>query len=760
MRLGRTFFLTGLSVGLAAVVAFCLILLVSEQAPSGTPIASTVLVLQASTLCAGDANLDGLRDVRDIVLVQAHILKQKTLGAQALNNADVNQDAQVDVRDIVELLLHRLGRSELESCEPVAPSEAPTIRFIAPGKGPVGTRFTLVGKDFSPVASENGVLFSRPGVGLLAEVTSVTENSLVGVVPEGLDFKLYRVSVGILGAESNGVGFEVSRSLPRLELIPSSTTVLMPPGSGKETLVIGGGTPPYKLKPLTEEDAQTVQAGLKGTVIDVTGVRNGSLTLEVEDSAGTPDVAESDVTVRDPVFQRGFQLLPHTLLAGSAPVFTLLINNRGGNLRILKTEIRLEGVEADFSRLQENAVFALGQHVVLGRPQNFQGFAVSQVESSQKVSFEARVLVDGSSVVQGRGTLEVEAGSTLFTLEPVPQPDPETLVRFSFDEQITLDHQIFRLPAAADADFEVMATFTSVSVLEGQELPLTYVRTLTHLRTVGLAEGAPRIESLVPTMGSVALLVRIEGAGFDPEPENNTVTFQSSGGERVEAAVESASEAELAVRVPLEAATGPVQVTVDEVVSNDYQFLVLFRPEAAIFFTEFPAGQPVKPILFLKQEPIDRFLGVGQDVGLASLKATLDLGQIKTDTLEQGQTAGTASLVSNSSGRESPLLLVYGGREEEEAQRHFFDFKRTLEDGSQGMLFLSESGEGEITFELIPRFSVLGSSLTIVFEEAVYVPPPESGITVNSSVEVRSVRWNFFPDAEMVMIFPGEVVTE
>jgi len=66
--------------------------------------------------------------------------------------------------------------------------------------------------------------------------------------------------------------------------------LLMPPGSGKEYLVIGGGTPPYKLMPLAAAAQAFAQVELKGTVIEVdrslfrpSGVTD--VTVVVEDSA-------------------------------------------------------------------------------------------------------------------------------------------------------------------------------------------------------------------------------------------------------------------------------------------------------------------------------------------------------------------------------------------------------------------------------------------------------------------------------------------
>lgn len=203
---------------LSAVALLCLPKLLREPvAPRGS-VASA-----SSTLCTGDANLDGLRDVRDQVLIQAHILQKKTLGGEALTNADVNQDGKVDVLDIVELLRNNLGFSQLAQCDPVVPEGTPEIRFIVPGRAPRGSLLTLVGEHFSPVLARNLVLFSRLDQTQAGEVIGATSNSLVVRVPEDLGSQVYRVTVGVLGLMSNGVGFQVkdfTAGLVPLELFP------------------------------------------------------------------------------------------------------------------------------------------------------------------------------------------------------------------------------------------------------------------------------------------------------------------------------------------------------------------------------------------------------------------------------------------------------------------------------------------------------------------------------------------------------------
>ena len=69
-----------------------------------------------------------------------------------------------------------------------------------------------------------------------------------------------------------------------------------------------------------------------------------------------------------------------------------------------------------------------------------------------------------------------------------------------------------------------------------------------------------------------------------------------------------------------------------------------------------------------------------------------------------------------------------------------FDFKKTLEEDSDGTLHLSESESGGVLFELVPGFTLAGFTLEVRFEAEVYVAPESVGTFINTRSEVRSVR--------------------
>ena len=328
------------------------------------------------------------------------------------------------------------------------------------------------------------MLFSRLDRTKAGKVSSPTRDSLVVVVPEDLGSMVYRVTVGVLGLMSNGVGFQVRNFaagvVPPLELFPSSSTLLMPPGSGKETLVIGAGTPPYKLKPLAEDGQTILQASLDGTVIDLTGLALGVATVEVEHSGDPPVTSDSFIRIQEPRLEPRFNVLPHTLLAGSMPSFTIGVHHNVNDMRFVRTAIRMDKVEPDFAQLSEGQLMGLGRSIFFNTARDFQTLSITEILSPTQAAFEGRstqnVTIPGQgdvagSILQATGTLETN--STVLALEDFPQPPQEGVVKFTFDQEIILGDGALQLPDAVGESFDLVATSTSVTVLKGADLPMT-----------------------------------------------------------------------------------------------------------------------------------------------------------------------------------------------------------------------------------------------------------------------------------------------
>lgn len=128
----------------------------------------------------------------------------------------------------------------------------------------------------------------------------------------------------------------------------------------------------------------------------------------------------------------------------------------------------------------------------------------------------------------------------------------------------------------------------------------------------------PTIFSINPESGQVGNPIAIDGAGFDPIPSNNLVTF---GG--VEATVNSATKIKLTVTVPVGAASGNVIVTTGGQSSNRVSFQVTVS-ENAPFISRITPESPLR-----RQEVIidgERFSAVqgNSEVRFGDAKAESD----------------------------------------------------------------------------------------------------------------------------------------
>ncbi len=273
--------------------------------------------------------------------------------------------------------------------------------------------------------------------------------------------------------------------------------------------------------------------------------------------------------VQEPFFGPSFEVVPHTLLAGTSPGFSFLIRQQSNNMQVLEASIEVDKATPDLESLEPGSTLALANNIVFRTPRDFQAFNVSEVISPGKVLFEGASVEGDTFEIRAEGSFE--SGSALLTFRQLPASPPKSLGQVTSEQQILLDHQLIQLPQATGESFDITATFTLVSVRDDDDVFLTKSLTRTFT-TVVPAPGAPRLEQLRPVVGPIGQLLTITGSGFDPEPQNNVITFQTENFIRVEGRVESASANELKARVPQEAVMGPVRVAVNGLESNDYQY--------------------------------------------------------------------------------------------------------------------------------------------------------------------------------------------
>ena len=249
------------------------------------------------------------------------------------------------------------------------PGSVPHIQLMAPTEGQAGDAFTLLGRNFSPTPAGNTVQFGLPNGSLTATVTSASETVLTGIVPNGVErstsplasMHIYRVTVTTDQGASNGAGFTPEADAASLELLPRDSFLLLPPGKGSVALVFGGGTPPYTLLPLEAGAESVATVELVGTVVRVAGVGHGEARITIQDSGAPARKKRSSVFVQEPTFGPPFDVSFRTLLAGTAPGFTVESEHRWGDMSIKQVEIRMENVEIGLGALYPGYTFGLSE---------------------------------------------------------------------------------------------------------------------------------------------------------------------------------------------------------------------------------------------------------------------------------------------------------------------------------------------------------------------------------------------------------------
>jgi len=68
------------------------------------------------SICPGEVNGDGTRNVLDVILIMNHIVGNVSLQGDDLTAADVNEDSFVNVLDTVLLQNHVVGNTSLAPC--------------------------------------------------------------------------------------------------------------------------------------------------------------------------------------------------------------------------------------------------------------------------------------------------------------------------------------------------------------------------------------------------------------------------------------------------------------------------------------------------------------------------------------------------------------------------------------------------------------------------------------------------------------------
>jgi hypothetical protein len=658
----------------------------------------------------------------------------------------------------------RYYRFSLFTSSASASATLPYIRLIAPNQNVLlGQSVTLLGANFNPAPSGNTVTFALPGQSWTAPVTAASTNFVVATVPTNLlasstgTGTLYRVTATTSQGTGNGVGCAVLQCTQycttAFSLRPSQVYVVQPPGSGKQTLVVGGGVPPYHLVPQSTNDLATAVASLDGPVLTVTAQTNiplGAVTVAVTDSSSTnfPQQASSYVTILTVPFSPGLGATFHTLLGGSAPGWTMYLTNSEsseGNLQLARVELQLQNLGIDVSALQPGQDIGLLKFFApdTGSIYGFQQLSVTEVVPG-RAKFDVIALAGGGVQTTAQGELIENPPAVVINVMNFPAA---SLVPQPLADELIFADGIFRLPAGAGQPFALTANLTSVSARDDAYLPQR--QTITNsFTTTGLATNAPRIDRLVPIQGEVGRNVQLFGGGFDANLLNNSVTFTGAGGTRVAANLVLQTNDELVVTVPRDAVSGPVELAVAGQISNDFLFFVRFHPETALVFDRLTNTVPAALELW-HQQPVDDGETAGE-VPLQTVICTLDSGDIVVTNLAVNQQVGTAVLTSFYDGSQTTNFIIYAGQETNALQRYLF---REVPDTSSSYTlawFYYSEGTNGVTLQLGPGDTLFpfyaGGLYDFQFTTPIYRPPAND---VAVRIDAVSQQWMSPPATEM-----------
>ncbi len=658
---------------------------------------------------------------------------------------------------------HRYYRVGLFSFSPVAAQNLPFIRFISPNINiSPGQLVTLLGANFDPTPGGNEVLFELANQSWTATVSEAATNFLMVRVPTNLlanpfTATVYRVSVKTIQGAGNGVAAPVQIGFANFSIRPQFSYIAQPPGPGKQVLVIGGGTPPYKLMPLTDFEQKNAIVTLNGPVLEVTAMTNtrvAGITLRVQDSSPNfPNQGSANVTIITVPYRPNITAEFHTLLAGTEPGMNLLATlseSSQGNFQTEQMQLELQNLGIDLSHLHSGEIVGLLQLFDPGGPYyySFAHLLVTDV-TVDKATFEVISLDDGGSSVVAKGAFVVNPPTVVIDVLNLP---PSSLVPQPLYLKLVLTDRLFELPAAPDSDFSIVTHFTSVSSLEDKYFPQEASVT-NKFKTSGIGAGAPRIERLLPVQGEIFRHVRIRGSGFSSDlAAGNSVTFAGAGGTRVPAEVVEAGSEELVVAVPPGAITGPVHVGIDDKTSNDFLFAVRFRPDTSLFMDNFTPNTPAT-LHLLHQQPQDEH-ETSDEIAMQSVHCTISGGHLALSNVSSNQQVGTFLVANSFVERKSTNLLLYAGQETSGLKRHIFKGATSLSSSFVlARLFISENEDG-VTLDLAggdPLFQFgAGIAYEFAFTTPVYAPPANE---VSIHVEAISKPYTSIPGNEMRVIW-------
>jgi hypothetical protein len=415
------------------------------------------------------------------------------------------------------------------------PSKQLTVTSVSPKKGPVGTKVTIKGKNFSSSKSRNTVTFN----GTKASVQSASAVKLIVKVPQGATNGPVKVKTG--GQAAAGASFTVTADpdeklsiddiTPKSGPIGTSVSITGRNFGGKKS----GNTVTFNGKKASVRKASTT----KLTVKVPKGATSGSVKVKVGDqTAAGPTFT---VTKKSPPQVKITSVTPK-----KGPVGTkVTIQGKHFTPKKLDNTVTFNGTKADIqSATKTKLVVKVPRDATTG---------------PIKVKANSQTAEGPTFTVTEKSLPEVEI--TGISPKKGPEGTKVTIQGKNFSSKKSKNEVTFNGTKATvkNASSTKLKVTVPKGATDGNVKVKTGGQTATGPTFTVTKKSPPQVSitSISPKKGPEGTSVTITGKNFSADTSKNTVTFNGT-----KARILSTSKTKLVVTVPRKATSGPVKVKV------------------------------------------------------------------------------------------------------------------------------------------------------------------------------------------------------
>jgi len=423
------------------------------------------------------------------------------------------------------------------------PTPPPSISGLSPTSGASGTAVTISGANFRATQGSSTVTFN----GVIATPSSWSETSIVAPVPGGATTGPVVVTVG--GQASNGVTFTVPPPPPQIN---SLSPTFGPIGAGVTIAGLNFGATQGS-STVTFNGMAATPSSWSGTSIIVpvpSGVTTGPVVVTVEGQASN----RVTFTVGD----------IHHLHAEASVTERVL-------------QLNMDGPDAAATSVAAVMTGKTGEQLIRAFDTSLSAGTIPAGATFSATLWMRKDTSNGTMTPRAKLYLNDPTGTLLCTATTTTTLAVSTSTPTKYVLTCTTTSSV----TIASTDRLYLWVGVNITTGSGNKAVSAYAHLEGALNgnydsyVVGpLPSGAgPKITALSPLSGPAGTSVTISGAGFGGAQGTSSVAFNG-----ITATPSAWSDASITVPVPMDAATGPVTVTVSGVTSNKVTFTVVNPP--------------------------------------------------------------------------------------------------------------------------------------------------------------------------------------